>query len=129
MERNQQFDERYLAFGAEVLKLVASLPRTMACRHIADQMFRSGTSVGAHLQEARAAESRADFIHKFQIALKEMRETCYWLALLKKSGLGDSDLITDLATESYELTAILAKSVLTAKQNAGISVSSNGRSR
>ena len=121
MEKNKQFDERYLAFGADILNLVSHLPRTPATRHVADQLFRSGTSVGAHLQEARAAESRADFIHKFQIALKEMRETSYWLALLKRSGLAKEVAMEPLMAQCGELTAILAKSVITAKRNAGIS--------
>src|SRR6266480_3797180 len=114
---NKPFDERYLNFGAGILNLVSRLSRTPVCRHIADQLFRSGTSVGAHLQEARAAESRADFIHKFQIALKEMRETSYWLALLERTKLLDSCLLAPMVGTCSELIAILAKSVITAKKN------------
>ena len=77
MERNRQFDERYLAFGAAIVKLLPQLPPNKVGAHLGDQLFRSGTSVGAHLQEARGAESRADFIHKMQMALKEIREAKY----------------------------------------------------
>jgi four helix bundle protein len=49
---------------------------------LAKQFLRSATSIGANLEEARAAESRADFIHKYRIALKEARESAYWLLLL-----------------------------------------------
>jgi four helix bundle protein len=128
---NKHFDDRYLAFGAGILNLVSRMPTTAVCRHIADQLFRSGTSIGANLQEGRAAESRADFIHKFQVALKEMRETGYWLALLEKSGLVDRAVLQTLLAEAQELTAILAKSVITAKRNqpvipAGTSERHNG---
>ena len=77
MERNRQFDERYLAFGAAIVKLLPQLPPNKVGAHLGDQLFRSGTSVGAHLQEARGVESRADFIHKMQMALKEIREAKY----------------------------------------------------
>jgi four helix bundle protein len=53
------------------------------------QLIRSGTSVGANVEEAQAAQSRADFIHKIEIALKELRETRYWLRLLVATWLTD----------------------------------------
>lgn len=49
---------------------------------LSKQLLRSGTSIGAHVREAEHAESKADFIHKLSIALKESNETCYWLQLL-----------------------------------------------
>jgi four helix bundle protein len=52
---------------------------------ISKQILRSGTSIGANIKEAQSAESRADFIHKFKIALKEAEETEYWLLLCKHS--------------------------------------------
>src|SRR4051812_27551992 len=115
MERNKQFDERYLAFGASVLKLLPQLPPNKVGAHVGDQLFRSGTAVGAHLQEARAAESRADFIHKMGMALKEIREAKYWLALLRESEVLPTDATASLFKESGELVAILSQSVITAK--------------
>ena len=69
------------------------------------------------MREARSAESRADLIHKMQIALKEVREAHYWLSLIEKGGLMHEATLTALAQEAYELTVILAKSVITAKRN------------
>lgn len=115
MERNKQFDERYLAFGAAVLRLMKQLPHDKVGAHVGDQLFRSGTSVGAHLQEARAAESRADFIHKMSMALKECREAKYWLALVNEAEIVSMENVADLLREADELVAILTRSVLTAK--------------
>jgi four helix bundle protein len=115
MERNKRFDERYLAFGAAVLKLLPQLPTNRVGAHLGDQLFRSATSVGAHLQEARAAESKADFIHKMQMALKEIREAKYWLSLIIAAKVLISEALTDLLREAGELVAILSQSVITAK--------------
>ena len=117
MTTNAQFEERFLTFSADVLALVCRLPKSQTGRHIADQLMRSGTSVGAQMREARAAESRADLIHKMQIALKEAREASYWLLLLRKAGIISDRSLDGLVQESNEITAILAKSVITAKKN------------
>ena len=74
--------QRTFEFAKQIVLLVDRLPRTLAATEIGRQMLRSGTSVGANMQEADAAESRSDFIHKVSIALKEARETRYWLALV-----------------------------------------------
>jgi four helix bundle protein len=115
MERNKQFDERYLAFGAAVLRLLPQFPPNRVGAHVGDQLFRSSTSVGAHLQEARAAESRADFIHKMQMALKEIREAKYWLALISTAEILQPETLSGLLKEAGELVAILSQSVITAK--------------
>jgi four helix bundle protein len=115
MEKNRLFDERYLAFGAATLRLLPQLPQNRVGAHVGDQLFRSATSVGAHLQEARAAESRADFIHKMQMALKEMREAAYWLALIRQAEILKEDAVSGLFRESRELVAILSHSIITAK--------------
>jgi four helix bundle protein len=115
MERNRQFDDRYLAFGAAVLRLLPQLPTNRVGAHVGDQLFRSATSVGAHLQEARAAESRADFIHKMQMALKEIREAKYWLSLIGAAEVLPTDVPHSLLKEAGELVAILSQSVITVK--------------
>jgi four helix bundle protein len=111
------FQHRFIRFSADVLLLVEKLPKTQTGRHIADQLLRSGTSIGANVQEARSAESRADFIHKMQVALKELRETAYWLEMINCARLCDATTLVDLPSRCEELTAILAKSVITAKKN------------
>jgi four helix bundle protein len=115
MERKERFQEKFLDFGADIVMLVKDLPRTTPGRQIADQLLRSGTSVGANVHEAQSSESSADFVHKLQIALKEIRETGYWLALIDKSTLLTGDGLLRLRSRCEELTAILARSVITAK--------------
>jgi four helix bundle protein len=83
---------------------------------LSKQILRSGTSVGANVHEAVASESKKDFIHKLAIALKEARETVYWLSLLK-----DSNYITivehdTLNNQCEELKRILSSIILTTKQ-------------
>lgn len=77
----RDIQERSFEFGVRVVRLVDRLPRTVAGMKIGQQLIKSGTSVGANLQEADAAESKRDFIHKVGIALKESQETHYWLRL------------------------------------------------
>jgi four helix bundle protein len=103
-----------------VLRLVGQLPKTQTSRAIADQLLRSGTSVGANVHEARSAESRADFVHKMQIALKEARETSYWLILTAEAKLAETPTLPDLVEECDQITAILVASVKTARRNAEV---------
>jgi four helix bundle protein len=83
------------------------LPRTLAAMEIDKQLLRSGTSVGANVQEADAAESRSDFIHTISIALKEARESRFWLSLIDTTVMQNMDEVKALIQESTELTKIL----------------------
>jgi four helix bundle protein len=80
--------------------------------------LRCGTSVGANYQEAQAAESRKDFLHKLQIALKELRESVYWLRLLDRTRAMPEPALASTLDEASLLVRILSKSVATAKANA-----------
>jgi four helix bundle protein len=84
-------------------------------RPLADQLLRSATSVGANTQEARSAESTADFIHKLQIGLKELREADYWLTIIEKAEVLKNPALSALKKESHELTAMLVAAVKTAR--------------
>jgi four helix bundle protein len=77
---------RLVALAVDVVKIVDVLPDTLAGRHVAGQLLRSGTSPGANYEEARAAESRRDFLHKLGIVLKEIQETRYWLQKVPTMG-------------------------------------------
>jgi four helix bundle protein len=118
IEKKRDLDDRLLEYGARIIRLVESLPNTVVGRRVADQLLRSGTSVGANYEEAQGAESKDDFVHKLQIALKELRESNYWLRLLVKSGKISAAQMTGLLDESNQLRAILSKSVATAKGKA-----------
>src|SRR5687768_16943418 len=78
--------ERLAKLSVASLRLAAGLPRNVAGRHVAAQLIRSATGGGANYEEGRAAESRNDFIHKVGIAAKEIRETVFWLELIKRCG-------------------------------------------
>jgi len=82
---------------------------------IADQLFRSVTSVGANIHEAQSAESRADFIHKLKIASKELKEALYWMTLCRKSPhLLDNE---ELTVKLNELVLIVSKIISTSRKN------------
>src|SRR5882724_8020512 len=104
---SQQFEIRFFNFAVNVTEFSENLPKTKRGQHLADQLFRSATSVGAHMREARSAESRADLIHKMHMALKEVREAHYWLALIERSGILRNGTSASLVQEADELTAIL----------------------
>ena len=85
-------------------------------RRATSRLVRRSTSGGANYEEARAAESRADFVHKLGIAAKELRETIYWLRLIQRASMTASNL--DLMIQrAAELTAILVASGRTARRN------------
>ena len=80
------------------------------------QLARAATGGGANYEEARAAESRSDFIHKVGIACKEVRETAYWLTLIKRAAWKATEL-EDLLSKAHQLAAILSASARTARTN------------
>ena len=115
--QKENLSDRVLEFAGNIVLLCEKLNRSPAQRHIAGQLVRSATSSGANYEEACAAESRADFIHKMQIVLKELRESFYWLRLLVKIKLVSTERLTTELQESEELIKIFTKSIVTAKSN------------
>ena len=111
----KQLSDRLLDFAARTIKLVSTLSKTFVGRHIGGQLMRSATSAGANYEEACGAESRADFIHKMQVVLKELRESRYWLRLVEKLALIPAAKLKWLLPEVNELCNIVAKSIITAK--------------
>ena len=81
--------ERTLAFGVRVVKVAQRLPKTIAGRELGKQIIRSGTSIGANVEEADGATSKKDFINKMGIAGKEARETRYWLRIIGSTLMND----------------------------------------
>jgi four helix bundle protein len=107
--------ERLLEFAARIGKVVNALPGTRLGRHIAGQLIRCGTAPAPNYEEGRAAESRADFVHKLSIALKELRESRYWLRLIVKARLLSERKMSGVLDEATQLCRILGKSIATAK--------------
>ena len=103
-----------LEFAVAVLEITTRLPANSPGRHLASQLVRAGTAGGAHYEEARGAESRADFVHKIRLAAKEVRESRTWLNVIQRAKLLETDL-SGLLREATELAAILAASAKTAR--------------
>src|SRR6266581_4010841 len=108
--------ERLIEFAARVGKVVDALPDTRMGRHIGGQLVRSGTSPAPNYEEACAAESRADFVHKLSICLKELRESRSWIRLIIKTEMLTEHRMSELLDESNQLCNIIAQSIVTAKQ-------------
>jgi four helix bundle protein len=112
--------ERTLDYALRAVRLHQAIEeeRDSAGLVIARQYPRSATSIGANVEEAQAAESRSDFIHKYSIAWKEARESLYWLRLLARSGIVSLERLEDLIQESREILAIITTIVMNARKNA-----------
>lgn len=115
--QNRQTDlgDRLLEFAVAVVALAPRLQRSVTGRYFSGQLVRSASSAGANFQEARGSESRADFVHKMQIVLKELREAEYWMKLIGRTKLVPADLLAAPLAEVDELIRIVVKSVVTAK--------------
>jgi len=106
---------RLVNFAVKTIELVGHLPKTSAGRHVSAQILRSGTSPAPNYGEARGAESRADFVHKLRIAVKELNETGIWLLIILEARMAPTALVESLIKEDRELACILGASITTAK--------------
>ncbi len=116
MMRGEELSERLIDFSVRAIKLCGALPKSYTGRHIANQLVSSGPSAGANYEEARGAESNADFLHKLGVALKELRESLYWLKVIQRSEMLPSNRMRRILQEADELCAILVTSIKTAKK-------------
>jgi four helix bundle protein len=107
--------EKSFAFALRVVKLAKYLERERKEFVLSRQVLRSGTAVGALIREAEHAESKADFIHKMSIALKEANETLYWLELLHQAEYIDEQSFQSIGADSEELIKLLSAIVKTSK--------------
>ena len=107
--------QRTTLFAVMIIRMANNLPRTAAGYVIAQQVIRSGTSVGANTSEAQQAVSKRDFINKMSIALKECKETKYWLDVIRQSEILTENSLLSLSGEADELCAIYSTIVKKAK--------------
>jgi len=119
MMNSQIVSNRLVDFGARIGLLVDQLPNSRLGRHIAGQLVRSGTSPAPNYDEGCAGESRADFIHKLSVCLKELRESGVWLRMTRRADLLPVDAIWELSGECDQLMRIIGKSVATARRHQG----------
>ena len=102
-------------FASRIVKAYKFLVNEQREYVLSKQLLRSGTSIGANVEEALAASSTADFIHKLNIAAKEARETSYWLRLLRDNDFLPEPAFESIHTHNLEITKILSSILLTTK--------------
>jgi four helix bundle protein len=118
MARNVDICDRTFDYALRAINLYSHLQnaKDRAGWVLGDQYLRAATSIGANVEEAQAAESRADFIHKMNIAQKEARESHYWLRLLLRSNRIPANQLQPLLDETNEILAILTSIVTNTKR-------------
>ena len=108
--------DKSIDFAARIVKLNKFLNEDKKEHIISKQIIRSGTTIGANINESQFGNSKSDFIAKLHISLKETAETEYWLRLLFKSEYIDEKLFNSLLADCLELKKILISSINTAKK-------------
>ena len=115
MKENNIILEKSFQFSLRILKLFQHLREIKVERDLCTQLLRSGTSIGANVEEAIGGSSRKDFIHKLEIAYREARETKYWLRLLKESELLEEKLAISFIIDCEEILKILSAIINSSK--------------
>jgi len=117
--KTEELLKRIFEFGVNCLLFLETLPKTKVNAVITFQLAKASTSLGSNYEEAQAAESGNDFIHKIGIVLKETRESNYWLRVLNaiQSDSYKDEKFKNILNESFELKKIFTSVKLTAQQN------------
>ena len=116
-DSNSPLTKKSYLFGVRIVKMVKYIKCTPKEYGMLNQVFRSGTAIGALVSEAAYAQSQADFINKLSIALKECNETLYWLNILKDTEYLNEQEFESIGKDCEELLALLISSIKTTKQN------------
>ena len=109
--------DKSITFASRIIKLNQYLVKDKKENIISKQIVRSGTSIGANINEANYGQSKADFISKLHIALKETAETEYWIKLLQLSEYISEEMANSLLNDCLDIKRILISSINTAKEN------------
>ena len=117
-KRKYDLEPRLIKFSVLIISICEKIYKTKAGSHLAGQLVRSGTAPALNYGEAQSAESRADFIHKIKVILKELRETRITLLIIKDVPLSNNtELVDEGLIENNELISIFRKSAETARRN------------
>ena len=117
-QRPRDIVERTFSFALQIVRFCREADaKPGVSRILGRQLLRAGTSVGANIEEAQAGQSQADFVSKCAIALKEARETAYWLRLLQASGEFPVERCQPLVKEAGEIARILATIIVNTKRS------------
>lgn len=111
--------EKSFAFALRIVKLYRHLIEEHREFVLSKRVLRSGTSIGANLEEGKHAQSKIGFVHKLSIAQKEASETNYWIRLLSESGILEAKIAHSLIADCEEIQRMLTASIKTAKTNIG----------
>ncbi|MBR5393000.1 MAG: four helix bundle protein [Prevotella sp.] len=114
---NSPLTSKSYTFGVRIVNMVKYIKCSPKEYGMLNQVFRSGTAIGALVSEATYAQSPADFVNKLSIALKECNETLYWLNILKDTEYLNEKEFGSMSTDCQELLKLLISSIKTAKQN------------
>jgi four helix bundle protein len=115
MKNQSIIAEKAYQFAIRIVKMCQYLESERREYVLSKQVLRSGTSIGANCYEAISAQSDADFVHKFQIALKEANETDYWLRLLKDTQYLEENMAESMRNDCHEIIKILRSIILSLK--------------
>ncbi len=116
-----EIQERTFRFAVRVMRLVNSIPRSVAGQTIARQLARSGAGVGANVEEAQGAHSKADFGRRMSIARAEARESLYWLRLVQELKLVPAKRMKEIVQEADEIVRVLVAIVRNTRRRSGAS--------
>lgn len=116
MKKENIIVKKSYEFAIRIIKLYKFLVEEKKEFVISKQILRSGTSIGANVNEAQSAESKMDFVHKLAISAKEARETEYWLNLLKDTDFIDNKSYDSIIKDCSEILAIINSIILTSKE-------------
>ncbi|MBZ5533855.1 MAG: four helix bundle protein [Acidobacteriia bacterium] len=115
-DKHEELKARTKLFALRLIRMSQSLPHSREANVIAQQILRSGTSVGANYRAAGRSRSKAEFIAKLGVVVEEADETVFWLELLSESGLMKASKLMNLLSEANQLLAIFAASRRTARE-------------
>ena len=104
-------------FAVDIVNLCTDIKENRKSNVLLNQVLRSGTSIGANIHEAKYAQSKADFINKLEISLKECSETEYWLELIFRKGKMSENTYKDLRNKCGSIRRRLIASITSAKEN------------
>ena len=117
MQNKNAIEAKSFDFAVRIVKLYQYLTKTKKETVLSKQILRSGTSIGANINEANYGQSRADFVSKMHVALKEAVETIYWLKVLTTSEYVNEKLGLSLLDDCIEIKKLLVSTINTTKEN------------
>ena len=112
--------KRFFDFAVGAINLIRKFPKLPEYQAISYQLCKSATSAGANYEEAQAGSSKQDFVYKAEISLREMKESNYWLRIIREieeESLQEGERLNELIGESEELSKILATIIIRTKEN------------